>query len=226
MKAVELDPDYARAYAGLADCCAGSSTTTSIRGHDRRRHPRGEHEGAGARSRPRGGARLARHGASLSRPAIPKRSPSSSGRSRSIPISSRPTISTLERAASCGDLETRLRRWTSARVEIEPDDYRCPAHARRRSTRISDASRKSRQAARIGIELAERALAAHPDVPLAAALGAGALARLGERDARARMVRARPDDRSRRSADALQCRLRLCAARRERDRPSICSSAG
>ena len=36
------------------------------------------------------------------------------------------------------------------------------------------------QAARTGLELAELALAARPDVPLPAVLGAGALAQLGE----------------------------------------------
>jgi adenylate cyclase len=37
-----------------------------------------------------------------------------------------------------------------------------------------------REAARKGIKLAERALVAHPDVPLPAALGSRALAKLGE----------------------------------------------
>ena len=96
----------------------------------------------------------------------------------------------------------------------------------RRCTRILDAWRKLRRRRGAASSWRSVRLASNPDVPLAATLGAGALVRLGERDARSRMDDARPDDRPRRSADALQRRLRLRACSARRTWPSICSSAG
>ena len=64
-------------------------------------------------------------------------------------------------------------------VAISPDDYRNGLSCRRPTTSLG-VTRTPGGTRLIGIERAERALAAHPDVPLAATLGAGALARLGE----------------------------------------------
>ena len=65
-------------------------------------------------------------------------------------------------------------------AEIAPDDFRTPLGL---SHMYHDLKRgpQAREAARIGIERAERALAVHPDIALPAALCAVALARLDER---------------------------------------------
>ncbi len=64
-------------------------------------------------------------------------------------------------------------------LEISPDDYRCLLMLAQMYD-ILGRRTESENMARAGIRSAERALALHPDVPLAATLGAGALAKLGE----------------------------------------------
>jgi adenylate cyclase len=65
-------------------------------------------------------------------------------------------------------------------AELAPDDYRT---ALLEAAMLKDLGRISEfwPAARAGIERAERALAAHPDIPLPASLGAAMLATMGER---------------------------------------------
>jgi adenylate cyclase len=78
-----------------------------------------------------------------------------------------------------GDRETAAKMWARA-AEIAPEDFRSPillAQAYRDLGREDE----SREAARIGVERAERALTQHPDIPLPAALGASALVKIGER---------------------------------------------
>jgi adenylate cyclase len=78
-----------------------------------------------------------------------------------------------------GDRETAAKMWERV-TELAPEDFQSPlllAQAYRDLGREEE----SRQAARIGVERAERALEGHPDIPLPAALGASALVKVGER---------------------------------------------
>src|SRR5207237_964893 len=85
------------------------------------------------------------------------------------------------------ELATRLFERAS---QIRPDDYQSVVlriHCYRSLGRIED----SKEAARLGLQLAERELALHPDDPRPAHLGAGALFELGDME-RAREWVARP----------------------------------
>ena len=102
-------------------------------------------------------------------------------------------------AYSCrdgGDQEGAARMYARA-AELAPDDFRT---AMLWSVILRDLGRpsESREAASIGIERAERSLKAHPDIPLAASLGAATLAALGERtralDWAERAMTIAPDD--------------------------------
>jgi adenylate cyclase len=65
-------------------------------------------------------------------------------------------------------------------TEIAPDDFRTPFGLSHMCHDLGQLS-QAKEAARIGLERAERALVEHPEVGLPAAIGAVALARLGER---------------------------------------------
>ena len=82
-------------------------------------------------------------------------------------------------------------------AEIKPSDYQC-ACLLSQIYRSLGREQESEEAARRGVNLAERELVAHPEDSRPAQLGAGALVRLGERDrARewlARAVAIDPDD--------------------------------
>jgi adenylate cyclase len=83
-----------------------------------------------------------------------------------------------EALVDIGDREKAVRMYARA-AELAPDDFRCPLML---AQMYEDLGRhqESQTAARIGLERAEHALAAHPDVALPAALGAITLARLGD----------------------------------------------
>ena len=92
------------------------------------------------------------------------------------------------------ELATRLFERAS---QIRPDDYQSVVlriHCYRSLGRIKD----SKEAARLGLQLAERELALHPDDPRPAHLGAGALFELGDmeraREWVARALAIDPDD--------------------------------
>ena len=78
-----------------------------------------------------------------------------------------------------GDWEKAAKTYARA-SEIEPADFRCPLMLSQMYKNLGRGA-ESIEAAHKGIERAELALAAHPDIPLPAALGACALARLDER---------------------------------------------
>ena len=194
-KAVELDPLYARAYSGLADC-AWSLLTNHHEGVERRRDHGGEHDRAAVwtrRSRklmPRMASRCILQAGGTR----PRRS--STRRSSSIRTCTRPSISPLTRAATAA-IRKAQRACTRERPSLPPT-----ISARRCCGRwiLRDLGRPSefRAAALIGVERAERALKAHPDIPLAASLGAATLAALGERaralDWAERAMTIAPDD--------------------------------
>jgi len=79
-----------------------------------------------------------------------------------------------------GDAEGAARMYRRA-AELAPDDFRT---AFMLSQMLRDLGRDEefRQAAVIGLERAERALAAHPGISLPAAIGASSLAAIGERE--------------------------------------------
>jgi adenylate cyclase len=176
-KAVELDPSYARAYAGLADCCWFLYRT--------------QHDGITVEDilevstkavelDPALAEGHAAHGIALQ----------ASGRSQDA-------IAAFERAIALGpnlfeafyyypdvlvdvgDREKAARMWARA-AELAPDDFRSLFLL---AQMYEDLGRlqESQAVARIGLERADRALSAHPDVPYPASLGATALARLGDR---------------------------------------------
>jgi adenylate cyclase len=193
-KAVELDPTYARAHAGLADCAwflynnnyAGTTiddifessakaleldpaVADAHASHAIAWHYRGDHQKAVAEFE----------------------------RAFAIDPNCFEAYYLYGYAAQqAGDLETSAKMDKRA-TELAPDDYRVLpilAQTLQRLGRIDE----SMEAARQAVERAERALIRQPDVPLAATLGAGALIRLGERErAREWMARAltiAPDD--------------------------------
>lgn len=193
-KAVELDPLYARAYSGLADC-AWALFTNHYEGADP-----GEIMTASTtalRLDPTLAEAHASHGIALHL----------SGRQAEAVVEFEKAIAldpnlfeafTLY-AYACrdsGDIEGAARNYGRA-AEIAPDDYRTlmlGAAMLRELGRLSEFE----ATARAGIERAERALKTHPDIPLPASLGASILAALGERDKAldwaARAVVIAPDD--------------------------------
>lgn len=176
-KAVELDPLYARAYSGLADCAWFLFTN--------------HHEGASVdeiltasttalRLDPMLAEAHASHGMALHL----------SGRNgealaefdKAIALDPNLFEAFYLCAYACrdgGDPEGAVRMYGRA-AELAPDDYRTKML---QAVMLRDVGRLSefRAAAEEGIERAERALEANPDIPLAASLGASTLAALGER---------------------------------------------
>jgi adenylate cyclase len=177
-KALELDPDYARAYAGLADSAWFLYNN--------------QHEGTTVEDI---------HAASLKALQLDPNlaeAHASYGMALHYRGQNAEALKEFERAIELGpnlfeahyfygfaarnwgDLETAARMGERC-VAIWPDDY---AHWLTLSQNYDDLGRSedARKAAIIGVEHAERALVAQPDVPLAATLGAGALVRLGEKE--------------------------------------------
>lgn len=77
-----------------------------------------------------------------------------------------------------GDLETSVQMGERC-IAIWPEDYREWLMLGQTYEELGRPA-EARRADRIGVELAERALALHPDIPLPATLGANSLAKLGE----------------------------------------------
>jgi adenylate cyclase len=176
-KAVELDPGYARAYAGLADCAWFLYND--------------QHEGTTVEDI---------HAASL-KALEPEPDLAEAHASYGMALhyldrypeavvefeqAIRLDPNLFEAYSFCGfaardrgDLETAVRMMERC-VAIQPDDYKERLIL---GSTYAELGRheEARRTSLIGIELAERALAAHPDVPLAATLGSGALATLGEK---------------------------------------------
>ena len=95
-----------------------------------------------------------------------------------------------------GDKEDSARMYERA-AELSPNDFRT-VFMQAQMLRDLGRSEELLKAARIGLERAERALLAHPDIPLPAALSATTLAALGERSSAlewaARALLIAPDD--------------------------------
>jgi adenylate cyclase len=175
-KAVELDPAYARAYAGLADCAwflyndqHEGTTVDDIRTASLK----------ALELEPELAEAHASHGMSLH---YDDRYPEAVAEfERAIELN--PNLYEAYyfywfAARKRGDLVTAANMEEHC-VAIWPEDY---AGWIILSQTYDDLGRHedARRTRLIGIERAERALAAHPDVPLAATLGSTALARLGE----------------------------------------------
>jgi adenylate cyclase len=176
-KALELDPAYARAYAGLADCAWFLL---------KNQHPGTTVESVMEPSRtaleldPTLAEAHASHGTALAYSGHRQEAVAEFERAIALDPNLLEAIYLYAGVAQWfGDRETAARMWARA-TELAPEDFQSPlllAQAYRDLGREEE----SRQAARIGVERAERALRGHPDIPLPAALGAGALVKIGER---------------------------------------------
>jgi adenylate cyclase len=175
-KAVDLDPNYARAYAGLADCDSflhlNYRAEVSIDGLLATTEKALSLDDTLAEAH-------ASRGLALS---AAKRYPEAKVEfEKSIALD--PDLFEAHyfyaRAAFAeGDIELATRLFERA-SQIRPDDYQSVClriHTYRSLGRIAE----SKEAARLGLQLAERELALHPDDPRPAHLGAGALFELGE----------------------------------------------
>jgi adenylate cyclase len=176
-KAVELDPGYARAYAGIADCASFLSM-----------------------NEPSGSLLATIEAASIKALELdPSLAEAHSSRGLALYSSRRypEAIAEFEQAIrldpglfdaryhygwaarNAGDHAQAAEIWAGA-VDLAPHDYRIAlllCHV------YDDLGRRDEalSMARIGLERAQRAIAAYPDAPLAASMSAGTLAWLGER---------------------------------------------
>ncbi len=193
-KAVELDPLYARAYSGLADCAWFLFTN--------------HHESASVEEILTASTTALRLDPMLAEAhASQGMALHLSGRNKEARVEFDKAIALDPNlfeayylcAYACrdgGDPEGAVRMYGRA-AELAPDDYRTKMLM---SVMLRDLGRSSefRIAAEEGLERAERALKINPDIPLAASLGASTLAALGERsralDWAARALTIAPDD--------------------------------
>jgi adenylate cyclase len=175
-KAVALDPDYARAYAGMADCdsflylnyrvdvpidalLATTEKALSLDNTLPEAHASRGHALAAARRYPEANAEFEKAIA-----LDPNLFEAYYGYARA--------------SFAEGQLEQAARLFERA-SQLRPDDYQSVClliHIYRSLGRLADC----KDAARRGIELAEKELSSHPDDPRPAHLGAGALFELGE----------------------------------------------
>lgn len=177
-KAVELDPAYARAYAGLADCLWFLH------------HCNHSDDGVDAV------LSAARTALELD-PGLPAAHASlatalhMAGRNAEAEASFERALDldpdiydTLymyaDMARNVGNLEKSVRLWRRA-AEVDPADFRAPFIL---GQLLLDLGRpdEADAACRDGVERAGQAIAARPDVPLPLAMGAGALAALGQHE--------------------------------------------
>ncbi len=176
-RAIEIDPGFALAHAGLAELSHWLYAWSGGREEDRRRAESASRRAlalwppTSPRSTRRGGRR------SPSAPSTTGRRPSSRPRSASTPSCGRRTGC----SGGCGSREGRRdeaeRLWTKARA-VRPEDYQVPllmAMLYRGADRASELEATQRQ----GIELARRQLAREPDDIRAMYLCAGALVEQG-----------------------------------------------
>ena len=193
-KAVELDPLYARAYAGIADCdsflflwCREDIPIASILEMSAKALALDDKLAEAHASR--GTALSLLHSYEEARGEFEK--------AIALDPNSFETHYLYARASFAqGNLERAASLFERA-VEINPDDYQSPClliQIYRSLGRPEDA----KEAARLGVKLAERELAFHPEDPRPAHLGIAALLEIGEKD-RAREWMARtlaidPDD--------------------------------
>jgi adenylate cyclase len=176
-KAVELDPVYARAYAGLAYCAwflfanhhVGATVADILEASTK----------AMALDPDLAEAHVA-HALALHHAGRVQEAASAYEQAIALnPNLFEAFYQYTESLISLGDWEKAAKTYVRA-SEIEPADFRCPLMLSQMYKNLGREA-ESRKAAKKGIERAERALAAHPDIPLPAALGACALARTGDR---------------------------------------------
>jgi adenylate cyclase len=193
-KAVELDPGYARAYAGLADCAwflynnsvLGVTPETILAASSKAM----ELDPALAEAH-------ASHGIALHYLGRYSEAVAEFEQALAIDPNCYEAYYLYGFAArEMGDLETQVSLDTRC-IQLAPEDYRVMPIL---SQTLADLGRieEAKTMARMAVEMAERALARNPDVPLPAVLGAGSLVRLGERERAlewiARALTIAPDD--------------------------------
>jgi adenylate cyclase len=193
-KAADLDPTYSRAYAGIALCAAFLFSN---------QHPEATAERTLAASTkaleldPNLAEAHVAHALALEN--LGRYAESAKESERAVVLD--PNLfeahyHSTEALMGLGEWEKAANAYRRA-AEIEPDDFRCPVMLSQMYWNLGRTD-ESLQAARTAIRRAERALALHPDVPLPAAMGSAALARLGERERAlewaARALTIAPDD--------------------------------
>jgi len=177
-KAVELDPNYARAYAGMADC--DSFVYLSYRGDVPIDGLLATTEKALSLDNTLAEAHASRGLALAAAQRYPEAKAEFEEAIALDPHSFEAHYFYARSSFAEGDLARAASLFERA-SEIRPDDYQSVClliHIYRSLGRVE----ASRDAARRGIELAERELTLHPEDPRPAHLGAGALFELGEMD--------------------------------------------
>ena len=123
-RAVELDPRFARAYAGMANCDSRLYSKHRCRNF-RRRDPGHRWQGTGNRSRSRGSPCGPRQALMIGSDRPAKRQRLSSRRWRSIPIVMRPISYYAEFWSSRATSNAAAQHYLRA-IEIQPDDIKSP----------------------------------------------------------------------------------------------------
>ncbi len=193
-KAVELDPLYARAYSGLADCASFLFTNHS---EDASVDDILTASTTALKLDPNLAEAHASQGMALHLSG--RRQEARAEFEKAIALDPNLFEGFYLYAYSCrdsGDPEGAAANYGKA-AELAPDDYRT---ALLHASMLRDLGRLTefRAAAEAGLNRAERALTMHPDIPLAASLGASTLAALGDKaralDWAARALTIAPDD--------------------------------
>ena len=175
-KAVELDPNYARAYAGLADC--DSFVYLNYRAEVSVDGLLATTEKALSLDDTLAEAHASR-GLALSAAKRYQEAKAEFEKAIALDAGLFEAHYFYARASFAeGEIELATRLFERA-SQIRPEDYQSVClriHSYRSLGRIAE----SKEAARLGLQLAERELALHPDDPRPAHLGAGALFELGD----------------------------------------------
>jgi len=193
-KAVELDPLYARAYAGMADC---DSALRSKHGVDISVEDVLATADKALAIDPNLAEAHAARGVALT--IADRREEAVSALDRALaldPNCYEAHLYTAEFCLGAGDFERAAKHYMRA-LEIQPDDYRSPIWLRNAYQALGR-PKEAAQYARLGVKRAEEALRLHPGNSKPAQLGAIALASIGDRDSAkewlARAIEIGPDD--------------------------------
>jgi len=193
-KAVELDPRYARAYAGLADCAWFLFTNHQ---HDATADEILSASTTALQLDPTLPEAYASHGLALYLSG--RRADAVAEFDKAIALDPNLFEAFYLYGYACRDSDDKegaVRMYARA-AELAPNDCRT-VFMQAQMLRDLGRLEESLAATRIGLDRAERALAAHPDIPSPAALGATALAAIGERpqalEWAARALLIAPDD--------------------------------
>src|SRR5262245_17136987 len=176
-KAVELDPLYARAYAGIADC---DSALSSCHGVKISTEDILATTAKALALEPNLAEAHAARGAALSMGGYPAEAAAEFDQALTLgPNCYEAHYSYARFCLTSGDFERAAKHFIRA-LEIQPDDYRSPLHLHAVFNSLGRHD-EAEKYARLGLKRAEDALRLHPESSDPAQQGACALAALGER---------------------------------------------